>query len=50
MKNAIIAWASLISDRLGFPVAGDWQEGGPVVAIEFNLIFTRGGRQQKDKD
>lgn len=44
MRIAIIAWGSLIWDRRDFPIDGDWQQGGPVVAIEFSRISTRGER------
>ncbi len=39
MKIAILGWGSLIWDRRDLQIAGDWQQGGPVLPIEFSRIY-----------
>ena len=38
MKIAILGWGSLIWDKRDLPIVDDWQEGGPVLRIEFSRI------------
>jgi len=42
MKVAILGWGSLIWDKRDLPIVGDWQEGGPVLRIEFSRISSDG--------
>lgn len=45
MRIAILAWGSLIWDRRDLPIAGDWQQGGPVVAIKSRPYSAREGNR-----
>jgi hypothetical protein len=42
MKIAILGWGSLIWDKRDLPIVGEWQEGGPVLRIEFSRISSDG--------
>jgi hypothetical protein len=42
MKIAILGWGSLIWDQRELPTSGDWQKGGPILAIEFSRISSDG--------
>jgi hypothetical protein len=44
MKIVILGWGSLIWDRRGLAITGDWQRGGPMLPIEFSRI-SRGGER-----
>ncbi|WP_244818597.1 hypothetical protein [Caballeronia sp. Lep1P3] len=35
MKVVCVAWGSLLWDLKGFPIVGEWQEGGPLLPLEF---------------
>ncbi len=38
MKIAILGWGSLILSPRDLSIAGDWQEAGPILEIEFSRI------------
>ena len=38
MNIAFLGWGSLIWDKRDLPIVGDWQQGGPVLPIEFSRI------------
>lgn len=42
MRIAILSWGSLIWDSRKLHLAGGWQEGGPVLPIEFSRISDNG--------
>lgn len=42
MRIAVLGWGSLIWDPRGLHLAGGWQEGGPVLPIEFSRISDNG--------
>ncbi len=42
MKIAILGWGSLIPSPRDLSIAGDWQEGGPILRIEFSRISSDG--------
>jgi hypothetical protein len=44
MKIVILGWGSLIWDKRGLPIAGDWQKDGPKLWIEFSRISKKGER------
>lgn len=42
MRIAILGWGSLIWDKRDLPILGEWQQGGPVLSIEFSRISSDG--------
>ena len=44
MSIAILGWGSLINEPRGLPIAGDWQQDGPSLWIEFSRISRKGER------
>lgn len=44
MKIAILGWGSLINEPRGLSIAGEWQQDGPILWIEFSRISQRGAR------
>lgn len=44
MAIAILGWGSLINDPRHLPIAGPWQQDGPVLPIEFSRISRNGPR------
>src|SRR5687767_13642828 len=42
MKIAVLGWGSLIWNRQDLPIVGEWQQGGPVLSIEFSRISKDG--------
>jgi hypothetical protein len=35
MNIVCVAWGSLLWNLKGFPIAGEWQEGGPLIPLEY---------------
>jgi hypothetical protein len=35
MNIVCVAWGSLLWNFKGFPIAGEWQEGGPLIPLEY---------------
>jgi hypothetical protein len=42
MKIVFLGWGSLIWNPDGLPLAGDWQQGGPLLPMEFSRISSDG--------
>lgn len=42
MRIVLLGWGSLLWSPDGLPVTGDWQQGGPVLPIEFSRISSDG--------
>ncbi len=42
MNIAILGWGSLVWDKRDLPIVGNWQQGGPVLPIEFSRISSDG--------